>query len=155
MRRSAQDVGAFSDQKIKKTPPGLDVPRPREHVHGLRPLQAIAPRGEALHVPGEGGGVAGDVGQRGNAGVGDGLQQRGVGALAGRVEYGGVKALAPLEQAGDLCGGVAADEAGPVASRPLRAALRFASAMAGGTISMPVTWRACRAAQRVIVPAPQ
>ena len=84
--------------------------RPRKHVHGLRPRQAVAPRGEALHVPGEGGGVAGDVGQRGTAGVGDGLQQRGVGPLAGRVEYGGVKALAHPEQAGNLCGGVAAEE---------------------------------------------
>ena len=88
--------------------------RPREHVHGLRPGEAIAPPAQALDVPGEGGGIAGDVGDCGDAGVGEGVQQRGVRALAGRIEYGGVKATPLVQQPRNLHGGVAADEVGPV-----------------------------------------
>ena len=86
--------------------------RPRKHIHRPGPVEAVAAGGQALYVPGEGGGVAGDVGDAGDACGGEGVQQRLVAALARRVEYGGVEALTAIEQPGDLPGGVAADEVG-------------------------------------------
>lgn len=87
---------------------------PREHIHRLGPNEMIALFAEQLDIAGKGGGIAGDVADRGDTRVGEGVEQRGVRALARGIEYGGVEALAPGQEAGDLFGGVAADEAGVV-----------------------------------------
>lgn len=87
------------------------MPSPGEHVHRLRPIEAVAAVGEDADVAGEGRGVAGDVDDARRRGAEQRPQQFFVGALAGRVEDDGVEALALSDAAGDLFGGVGADEA--------------------------------------------
>ena len=56
-----------------------------EHVHRLNGLNGEAASHQALYVPGQGGGIAGDVDHPGGAGLGNGLNHRGLQALAGRI----------------------------------------------------------------------
>ena len=104
--------------------------RPREHVHGLCPLQEIAAGGEALDVAGERGGIAGDVGEGGNARADECVEKLFVRAFAGRIQNGRVEMLAMGDELRNFRRRVAQNEARAVGQTV---------AMAGGTISTPIT----------------
>ncbi len=71
-----------------------------EHVHGLNGLDGEAAGGQDFNVPGQGGGVAGDVDHAPGAGSEDGVDDLGVAALAGRVHGETVDLLAGGHQFG-------------------------------------------------------
>ncbi len=71
-----------------------------EHVHRLDGLDGEAAGGKAFYVPGQGGGVAGDVDHTPGAGGEDSVDDLGVAALAGRVHGETVDPLAFSHQLG-------------------------------------------------------
>ena len=81
-----------------------------EEVGRLGGLEGVAPLGEQLHVPGQGGRVAGDVDQAAGGHVGDGLDDRQGQALPGRVHGDDLRAQAPGGQGLGGFAGVGAEE---------------------------------------------
>ena len=69
---------------------------------------------QALYIPSQGGGVAGDVNDPGNARLDKGICEIGVHALAGRVQHHHLRGLVLLQQPGQGQGGVAACKFRPI-----------------------------------------
>ena len=88
----------------------LDMPRPREHIHRLDLLDAVAVPGELGGVAGGGGGVAADVDQAAGGHLDDGGQGGRVAALAGRVNDDDAGGQALGGQTGGGFAGVGAEE---------------------------------------------
>ena len=121
----------------------FDRARPAEHVHALDAPGFVTEGGQQACVARERGGVAGHVDHAAGSGLGDSAQNRLFAALARRIDDDHVRGKSlPYEARKHLL-------------RRARAAFSFASAMASGTISMPMTRLAARASSSEIVPAPQ
>ena len=76
------------------------MPAAGEHVHGLDALNGKAAGHKKLHIPGQGGGVAGDIDHAPGTGGKDGVNDLGVAALAGRIHCETVDGFALRHQHG-------------------------------------------------------